>query len=386
MRLIIRPILVLISISIIAGCNPEKQTTISGQIDYVGSANIFLSKQPIHYKYAPKKRFPISVDDNGGFSVRVPIDSAQIVKLHIDDKSYPIAAKPNNNLELDIAFSDFPNSVSVNGYPEPWDQLFSEYRNEIAPIEQQISQALPAFRNGENTNIPELYKSRYQKAQQYFADTPLQYLYYKTIGEYLVKHLEKITYQRTQSNFNPQEKRQQILEKAKNLNFFSFESLHAQRAGIRDFTNALANTFGVADSLEEQYGQELTKYDVKRLGYSKLDSARTSVLEYIDEPKAKAYAKMHLIAERIGEMPLDVATPSYEQFLQEYADFPKYTSFLKTFYKQIKRVSPGQPAVAFTLPNEDEKMVQMKDFRGKYVLLISGPAGVFPAWMNFDTG
>jgi len=117
---IIRPfILLLLSVGVIVGCNSPNNTTISGHIDYVGSAEIYLSKQPIHYKYAPKKQFPISINDNGQFSLDIPIDSTQIIELYIDDQSYPIVANPQGNLNLQIAFSDFPDSVSVDGYPEP---------------------------------------------------------------------------------------------------------------------------------------------------------------------------------------------------------------------------------------------------------------------------
>lgn len=364
------PLSVLICACILfVGCQSQQQVQISGTLDYTGSSEVYISKQPIHYKYAPKKQFPVSTDDNGAFSLSIPVDSTQIIEFTIDDQSYPIVARPGQDLDLSINRSQFPEKVDVSGYPKPWDEYYSTYQQEIQPVRQEIDEKLPAFREGEDTNIPSFYKKRYELAQKHFQDTPLDDIYYHSIGEYLVKKLEKIKYHRTQAGFNPDQKRQEVLSEAKDLEFFTFESLHAQRAGIRDFTNAFANTFGVADSLENKFGQELMQYDVKRLGYDRLDSARTAVLDYIDERKALAYSKIHLIAERIGEMPLDVATPSYKQFLEEFSDFPRYTSFLQTFYKEIERVSPGQPAIPFSLPNKDNEIVQMKDFRGQYVLL-----------------
>lgn len=361
--------LYIFSLLLIVGCQSSNQIPISGIIDYVGSSEIYFAKQPIHYKYADKIEFPVKADGNGEFSLTIPVDSTQLIDLFIDDQSYPIVARPGNKLSLNIPRASFPDSIYVEGYSDNWNQRYIDYLDEIAPVEKEIDQQLTDFTDGEKTDIPSLYKKRYQLAQKYFQDTPLEPLYHKKVGEYLVKRLEEITYRRNQPEFDAQNVRREIVEEAQNLNFFTFESLHAQRAGIRDFTNAFANTFGVADSLDRQYGQELMQYDVKRLGYDKLDSVRTSVLKYIDQRRAKAYAKMYLIAERIGEMPLKIAEPSYQAFLENYSDFPRYTSFLKSFHEKIKRVSPGHPAVAFSLPNATGDTVQLKDYRGKYVLL-----------------
>lgn len=368
----------------LCGCIPDKSVRVTGNVDYAGSSDIYIAKQPLHYKYAEKINFPVSVSKNGSFQLSVPVDSTQIIEFYIDDEAYPVVAQPGTTLRLDIRRSEFPASVEVSGYAAPWDSLYTDYYEQEEKLLGKINAQLSAFREGDVTNVPELYKKRYELAQSFFEETPLAVLAHKAGGEYLVKRLEEVTYHRNQAEFNPEKKRREILEEAKSMNFFSFESLHAQRAGIRDFTNAFANTFGVADSLEEKFGQELIQYDVKRLGYPTLDSARTSVLQHIDGRRARAYSEMHLIAERIGEMPLEVATPSYERFLNEYRDFPSYTSFLKKFYAQIKSVSPGQPAVPFTLPNAAGEKVQMEDFKGKYVLLDFWASWCIPCLEEFD--
>jgi thiol-disulfide isomerase/thioredoxin len=351
------------------GCKQERNLNISGQLDYVGSAKIYISKQPLHYKYSDKITFPVLPDQEGKFSQVIPLDSAQLLKFHINDQSYPVVAEPGKSLNLTIHRTSFPDSVQVTGYSSPWDSLYDDYYNREQSLLQKAESQLPSFRAGDPTDVIARYRDRYKLAQRYFQDTPLSPLYHKAMGEYLVKRLEELKYQRQKADINPEKVRQEILSEAKDLNFFSFESLYAQRAGIRDFTNAFANTFGVTDSLEQKYGQELNPYDVKRLGYQTLDSARTSVLSYIDERKALGYAKMHLIAERIGEMPLEIAKPSYKKFLDNFSDFPEYTSFLQNFYNEIERVSPGQPAIPFAIPNQKGEIVKMEDFEGKYVLL-----------------
>lgn len=367
--MLFRTILCITLVAVTTACSTDPHTTVSGSIDYVGSAEIYISQQPIHYKYSDKIRYPLEIDEQGTFDLSIPVDSVQLAQVHIDDQSYPLLLSPDRPLTIDIERADFPGSVAVDGYTEAWDERYADYRKEELPLLQQIKKQLSAFREGDSTAVLSLYKQRYQLAERYFEDTPFVDLYYQTVGEYLVKRLEAITYRRNQSGFQPEKEREDVLRTAEEQNFFSFESLHAQRAGIRDFTNAFANTFGVADSLEKELGQSLMEYDVKRLGYETLDSARTSVLQYVDGRRAKAYAQLYLVTERIGEMSLDIATPGYKQFMDEYSDFPRYTTFLESFYDEIKSVSPGEPAIPFALPNADEEIIRMEDFQGSYVLL-----------------
>lgn len=351
------------------GCREEKSAEIAGTIDYIGSSEIFLEEKPIHYKYADKIRYQIDPDNRGRFNKSIPLDSQKVVFFVIDDTEYPVVADPEQNISLSVFRANFPDSVDVEGYPEPWDDYYTDYYREEQQVQQQIDEQMQAFRDAKANEVLDLYKSRYKLAKRHLAETPLDIYYYKNMGEYLVKLLENIQYRRNQNGFDANSARKQVLDEAEKLNFFTIKSLRAQRAGIRDFTNAYANTFGVEDSLEQEYGQELTQYDVKRLGYEKMNEARVSVLDHIEEREALAYAKMHLIAERIGEMSPETAEPSYRAYLQNFSDYPRYTSFLKEFYEEVESVSPGNPAVPFTITNRYGQPVSMEDFSGKYVLL-----------------
>ncbi|MGK7371334.1 MAG: hypothetical protein ACNS64_14075, partial [Candidatus Halalkalibacterium sp. M3_1C_030] len=277
-------------------CSKDKNAEIKGTIDYIGSSSLYIEEKPIHYKYADEIRYEINPDNRGQFTKSIPVDSQEVVFFTIDDTNYPVVAEPGNKVSLSITRANFPDSVDVEGYPKPWDEYYSNYYREVQQIQQSIDSQMEAFRNAENNEVLELYKHRYKLAKRHLGETPLDIYYYKNAGEYLVKMLENITYRRDREGFDADSVRNKVIEKAKDLNFFTIKALRAQRAGIRDFTNAYANTFGVEDSLEAKYGQELIQYDVKRLGYEKMNEARISVLEHIEQRDALAYAKMHLIA------------------------------------------------------------------------------------------
>lgn len=353
-----------------SGCMVEQNTRVLGTIDYVGSAEVYLDLPTVHYKYVAPNRIDLLIDGESParFDQTVDIDSAQIAFLHIGDQSYPIYLVPGNSIELDIRRNDFPDDVKVEGYNRDWNTPLTTYFKEVKSIDSAIMEVREAYLEGESDELIDLYQQRMQLARKYLTDTPFHPLYYKTVGEYLVKRLEFIHRSDVPMEQRPA-RREAIIREAKSLDFFTATSLKSQRAGIRDFATAFAETHGIQQRLEEQYEQSLTAADVKQLGYRTLDSIRISLLDYIPTRNAEAHARMYFIAERIGEMPLEIARPSYEQYLSDFTEYDAYTAFLQDFYQRRKAVSPGQPAVSFTLPDPDGKLYSMDDFKGRYVLL-----------------
>lgn len=353
-----------------SGCQRPQETKISGTIDYPPRLDPHVEVPPLHYKYSPKQRYTVKTDSTGHFSLDIPADSLQLAYFTMNDQRYPLLIKPGRSLDIHIKRARFPEDVSVEGYARNWADRYNRWLKADRVILDKADSLSDAFKDNKPNNVVKLYHNRISLADSLLANTPYRPVYFQTIGTYLVKRLEQLKYRRKADTLNADSLREAIIQEAQDMNFFSLRSLQAQRAGIRDFTNAYANTFGVQDSLEKVYGRELMEYDAKRLGYPTLDSARVSVLKYIHGKQARAYARMFLEAERIGEMPLETAEPPYREYLQKYGEqYPRYTAFLKWFYDKVKQVRPGQPAVAFSLPQPDGSLVDLKDYRGKYVLL-----------------
>lgn len=223
---------------------------------------------------------------------------------------------------------------------------------------------------GESNDLLQLSRQKYELAEEYLANTPLHDFYLKAIGEHLVFSVRAIEYnQRYFDDFDADSARAAVFSEADFLGFFTIQSLKAQRAGIRDFAHYYARTFEIYDSVKTAYNMDLSEYDIKQVAYEELNEKRVQVLDHMESRDALAHAKMYLVAERIGEQPLEKARPSYETYLEEFSDYPEYTEFLTYFYNEIKSVSPGEPAIPFALPDMDGNIHTMEDYRGKFVLL-----------------
>lgn len=361
--------LLLIFSIVILGCQSPSQIQISGTIDYVGDAEFYLEKQPLHYKYSVKDKHELTVEGKG-FSTEIQIDKPQIIWIVLQDIKYPLYVEPGASLSLEINRASFPFDVNVTGYDSDLHLSYNNFLKETTELDKIIKVEMDKFKVGEQNRALAYSQQKLDIAKKYLAGTPFNDFYLKVIGEDLVLKLRAVEYSdRHIASFDAEAGRDKIFAEAQQLDFFSLESLTAQRAGIRDFTHYYSRTFGIYDSVLTEYKLELAEYDLKRLAYEVLDKRRLEVIEYIKEPQAKAYARMFLVAERIGEQPFEISKPTYTSYLTEYSEYPEYTNFLTYFYEEIESVSPGQPGIPFSLPDTDGKLHTLDEYKGKFVLL-----------------
>lgn len=357
------------TIILLSSCTNPPTTTVSGTIDYIGTSTFFLEEIPLHYKYSQKNQIPIEVI-NGEFEITPEIDSPQIVYLVLQDTDYPIFIVPGQSTTLQIRRATFPTGVVVEGAGKQANEAYQHYLQSIDGLQSAINIEMDKYKMGAPNIALELAAKKVGLAKQYLAGTNFNDLYLKTVGEEFVLKIRGIEYSaRHDATFDAQSARDDLILEALEQDFFSFETLQAQRAGIRDFTHYWSRTFGIYDSVIAAYGMDLAEYDIKRVAYKELNAKRIQILEYITEPKARAYAHLFLVAERIGEIPMDLAEVSYHEFLQNYPEYPDFIEFITWFHDEIKSVSPGEPAIPFNLPDRDGNMFSMADFGGKFVLL-----------------
>ncbi len=343
--------------------------SVHGTIDYLGDSKISISEQPLHYKYSPKKIHEVvSVSDNT-FKIDIPAKMEQKLSLSIGDQSFLLISDFKDDIKLAISRSSFPLNIDIESNHIKDYEAYTNYLTEIDGLDKRIEKEMNNYKAGLDNSAINLSQQKIEIAEKHLLGTLFEHLILKAKGELVVNRIKSVEYRFGNTDFNASTERREILEDAKAEGFFTLESLEAQRAGIRDVTHYYARTFGIYDSVNQAYGKDLAEYDIKRLAYEELNEKRLQVIDYIDDRQAQAYAKMFLVAERIGEIELSKAEPTYRSYIDQYLEFEEYTDFLTYFYNEIKSVSPGEPAKSFSLKDENDKTHTLEDYKGKYVLL-----------------
>lgn len=331
-------------------------------------SQITLFKESVHYKYGLHFEEILKVDEYSEFSFDLQIDEPDVYFLRLFNHDYPIYVEPGKKTTVIINTNTFPIGTTAKGPGKDYNIAYQEYLARMMKLEQHARSERRSFLKKESNDYLTLQKLRVQLAKECLAGTAFDFYLYRNIGDLLFAKLEEIRLRKNETGFDSESARQEVLEIALNKDFFSYKSLKSQRAGIRDFADRWASTFGIQTELEEEHDRQLMDYDWKRLGFESITEKKLSLLRYTNSDEARDFAEMYLIAEMLGEGEFETASKHYYDFISRTTD-KEYVTFLSKLYADVKRIQPGQKAPNFLLADEDGKFRSLSDFAGKFVLL-----------------
>jgi len=360
-------IIILLSSFLCAKCTENGVTTLHGTING-NVTQITLFKEGLHYKYAEHYEEVLKINEKGEFSTQIKLDSPDVFYLRLFNHDYPVYLEPGKRTTVAINTNRFPLGTKIRGVGRELNNIYQDYLSQIMSLEQHALSERRNFLRGESNDYLNLQKLRVQLSKEYLAGTTFEKYLQKNIGDLLFAKLEKIRINKNEPGFDANIARKAVLEKALEKDFFSLQSLKAQRAGIRDFANLWAGTFGIQTELEEIHDRKLMEYDWKRLGFERLNSKKFALLDNISDNDAIEFARMYLIAEMLGEGDFKTAASHYYAFITESND-ENYALFLDDLYNAVKRIQPGEKAPDFQLADLNNELHSLSDYIGKYVLL-----------------
>ena len=367
-----RIIIILLSIVVFASCrgrSGDGLVQVSVELRNQFQDEAWIEIKPLHYKYAPKKRWHFGKGERlqHSYEIEVPEGSWLVIRLGTEEYDLPVMRSGSLRIEADGASKPVITSVLVDNEAL---QDYLRWMTDDLAYQDSIRTSMPDFNAADTDETIRLAKARKKLARSVFEKGDLHHIAHRILGEYLVLRLQAIARKTALPGYDPAQEREAIFKEARRNNFFTLEVLRAQRAGSRDFTNAWANSFGFEAEIRAEYGSEISAQDVQRLGYDLFNTARQSVADKILDRDAKAYTEMHLVAERLGDASFAEAEPSYLKWMQDWSALhPSWTEFLQFHYEGVKRVTAGQPGVPFTYSNAQGLEFSLDDFKGKFVLL-----------------
>lgn len=352
-----------------SGADRQERVRLTVEVRNQFQDEAWVEIKPIHYKYAPKTRWMIDKGDRVQLSLdeSIPPYSWLVLRIGTDEYELPRIYGGRIHLEADAGQVPVITNVQVNGEP-----LRDYLRWLVDDVQKQDSlrMLLPEFAAGNTDARLRVARNRVKLARSVFDDTYFEHIPQRLFGEYLTMRLDAVARRIKDPSFDAGAERRKIVKDARRHNFFTLPVLQAQRAGSRDFTHAYANSFGIEGVVREEYGQSITLADVQKVGYDLFNAMRQAVADSINDLEAKAFTEMHLVAERLGDAPFDKAEPTYHKWMSDWGSkHPIWADFLRQHYEGVKRVTPGQPGIPFSIEDNLGKVWTMDDVKGKYVLL-----------------
>lgn len=353
--------------ALLMSCTADRETAVlSGTITNHQASEISLELERLHYKFSDPLIVTEPVRENGSFRFEISLTEPGNFILRYNNTDFPVFLMPGEHTQLVFNHAHFPGSIRVSGFGRQHYESLLLFYEEAEALDRHKNRELHKFMRNQPNEYLNTHRNKISRAKEFLGDTPFNYLIHKYTGEYLVGRIREIRLRKDEPGFNVELARLSVIREARIQRFFNYESLLAQRAGIRDFSHEWVQTFETpaktSPNLTAANGGATQSSDDVR-------DNRWKLLQYVTEPQARRHAIMYLIAEEMGDYDFEAGVQLLNAFTSELSEEPAYLTFLNNLKDEIGKTQPGSQAVPFRLETTDGQIVTLDDMQGRYVLL-----------------
>jgi|GEM_PF-4471210 len=294
-------IIVLITgILLMSACNNRQQSVIiSGNLQNMGTDTLEISHCFLHNPYHEPYSHKIILSDKHQFHLQIPLDTASVLWIRHHSFAYPIYAIPGQHIRIAFNGSKFPGDVKVSS-PESslnaeYNRAFQYYYKQNCILQNAIDAARHSTSATRKKNILKLANLRILIAKEDLSGTPFNIYVYQTMGDYFTYALSYLNDQYYLSDNMFRKKRDAILSNARNMGFFSLQSLLSQSQHLNNFIHIYFASWKLNSSFKSTVGVNDISHEESQLNTCR--RAINNLLKYVPEHKARDYLKVQLLAQ-----------------------------------------------------------------------------------------
>jgi len=310
----------------------------------------------------------VLVDKKGNFSKSIYIDGIQNVHLYLDDDDIPLFAVPGDTIEVSWDQKNFKNTFKINSPSAERTQdlsimmaIYKERGQSFRDLYKKLSESKGMADSSKYRLINDSYNA---DLATIFSLPQTKYSTTKIFYDVYFKHVNLL---RSRSNNLLNAYKLKADDRYSGPEYTKFdhtylsEEIFIQSSDYRDFV------FDQMRFLRPfKYGLVLKGSDFAPFNPTK--SGYLSGQALLDVITIRDWFSAKIIIEGFENYDFKDAKAVYEDYLV-HGTSPAYLDTIKTFYKNISRLAPGQQAPAFTLKDMKGKSVSLSDFKGKLVYI-----------------
>lgn len=310
----------------------------------------------------------VLVDKKGNFSKHIFIDGVQDIYLYLNDDAITVFAVPGDTIEVNWDQRNFKNTFKINSpSPERAQDLsimmaiYKERRQPFLDLNKKLYEA----KDLTDSSKYKLINDSYNAELNIILSAPrTEHSITKSLYDTYFKHVELL--QGLRGNLLnvyklKNDDRYAVPENTKFDHSYLSEKIFIQSPPYRDF---LFNQVRFYQPFK--YGMALNASGYAPFNPTKKDYLSGQV--FLNVIPIRDWFSAKAIMFGFEHYDFKDAEAVYEDYLVQ-GSTPAYIDTVRTFYSNVSKLAPGQPAPAFTLKDIKGKSISLSDFKGKVIYI-----------------